>query len=271
MSAPAGMPTSPPIPGPIGAILTPQLTGFTQGNSLPWASSLCGACYEVCPVKIDIPSILIHLRSRINREVDGYGGGGEALAMGLPARAFARPGRYERVQRLGRWLSRPLTHDGWISRRLPGALGRWTDVRDLPAPSAETFREWWARRRLSSRELILGRVRAALADVADDEPTSWIYDRDADRAIALRRGPATVIARRSSRCSRTAAASTAQPSREPSGPGWGPRSPPHARATARTRWSSRPISRRLGERQGSNGARITARSTCMRSASSMVR
>ncbi len=134
-------------PGPIGAILTPQLTGFTQGNSLPWASSLCGACYEVCPVKIDIPSILIHLRSRINREVDGYGGGGERLAMGLLARAFARPGRYERAQRLGRWLSRPLTRDGWISRRLPGALGRWTDVRDLPAPSAETFREWWARRR----------------------------------------------------------------------------------------------------------------------------
>ncbi len=134
-------------PGPIGAILTPQLTGFTQGNSLPWASSLCGACYEVCPVKIDIPSILIHLRSRINREVDGYGGGGERLAMGLLARAFARPGRYERAQRFGRWLSRPLTREGWISRRLPGALGRWTDVRDLPAPSAETFREWWAQRR----------------------------------------------------------------------------------------------------------------------------
>jgi L-lactate dehydrogenase complex protein LldF len=134
-------------PGPIGAILTPQLTGFTQGNSLPWASSLCGACYEVCPVKIDIPSILLHLRSRINREVDGYGGGGERLAMGLLARAFARPGRYERAQRLGRWLSRPLTRDGWISRRLPGALGRWTDVRDLPAPSAVTFREWWAQRR----------------------------------------------------------------------------------------------------------------------------
>jgi len=134
-------------PGPIGAILTPQLTGFTQGNSLPWASSLCGACYEVCPVKIDIPSILIHLRSRVNREVDGYGGGGERLAMGLLARVFARAGRYERAQRLGRWLSRPLTRDGWISHRLPGALGRWTDVRDLPAPAAQTFREWWAHRR----------------------------------------------------------------------------------------------------------------------------
>ena len=67
--------------------------------------------------------------------------------MGLLARAFARPGRYERAQRFGRWLSRPLTREGWISRRLPGALGRWTDVRDLPAPSAETFREWWAQRR----------------------------------------------------------------------------------------------------------------------------
>ena len=53
-------------PGPIGAILTPQLAGLEKGTSLPWASSLCGACYEVCPVKIDIPSVLIHLRGKIN-------------------------------------------------------------------------------------------------------------------------------------------------------------------------------------------------------------
>ena len=55
-------------PGPIGAILTPLLNGLDEAPSLPWASSLCGACYEVCPVKIDIPSILVHLRGRVVRE-----------------------------------------------------------------------------------------------------------------------------------------------------------------------------------------------------------
>src|SRR4029078_643022 len=55
-------------PGPIGAILTPLLNGLETAPSLPWASSLCGACYEVCPVKIDIPSVLVHLRGRVVRE-----------------------------------------------------------------------------------------------------------------------------------------------------------------------------------------------------------
>src|SRR4029078_539274 len=55
-------------PGPIGAILTPQLRGLDQAPTLPWASSLCGACYEACPVKIDIPSVLVHLRARVGRE-----------------------------------------------------------------------------------------------------------------------------------------------------------------------------------------------------------
>ncbi|MGD0196784.1 MAG: LutB/LldF family L-lactate oxidation iron-sulfur protein [Solirubrobacteraceae bacterium] len=132
-------------PGPIGAILTPQLTGLRSGTSLPWASSLCGACYEVCPVKIDIPSVLIHLRTRINREVGGFGA--EAAAMKLLAHTFARPGRYERAQRLARSLSRRLARDGWIGRRLPGPLGAWTEVRELPAPAGQTFREWWRERR----------------------------------------------------------------------------------------------------------------------------
>src|SRR2546423_7206992 len=57
-------------PGPIGAILTPQLHELREGSTLPWASSLCGACYEVCPVKIDIPSVLVHLRGRVVSEVE---------------------------------------------------------------------------------------------------------------------------------------------------------------------------------------------------------
>jgi L-lactate dehydrogenase complex protein LldF len=131
-------------PGPIGAILTPQLTELRSGTSLPWASSLCGACYAVCPVKIDIPSVLIHLRARINREVGGVGV--EATAMRALAHTFARPGRYERAQRLGRALSRRLAREGWISRRLPGVLGAWTEARELPVPAKQTFREWWRER-----------------------------------------------------------------------------------------------------------------------------
>src|SRR5918912_3204528 len=55
-------------PGPIGAILSPQLFGLDRHPTLPWASSLCGACYDACPVKIDIPSVLVHLRAKVVRE-----------------------------------------------------------------------------------------------------------------------------------------------------------------------------------------------------------
>jgi L-lactate dehydrogenase complex protein LldF len=139
-------------PGPIGAILTPQLSELREGASLPFASSLCGACYDVCPVKIDIPSVLVHLRGRVNREVPGFAGG-ERRAMGLLAKVFASARRYELAQRIARATSRPLTRDGRIVRRLPGALGAWQSVRELPAPAPESFREWWhARQRADERE-----------------------------------------------------------------------------------------------------------------------
>ena len=70
-------------PGPIGAILTPQLRGLDQAPTLPWASSLCGACFEACPVKIDIPSVLVHLRARVVREEKSrYSPGGAGDARG---------------------------------------------------------------------------------------------------------------------------------------------------------------------------------------------
>ncbi len=136
-------------PGPIGAILTPQLSGLRTGQSLPWASSLCGACYEVCPVKIDIPTVLVHLRSRVLRET-GYGAGSERAAMALMARVMANPRRYELAQRAARRGAWPLSRDGRIERRLPGPLAGWTAVRDLPAPPAQTFREWWRAREAGS-------------------------------------------------------------------------------------------------------------------------
>jgi L-lactate dehydrogenase complex protein LldF len=129
-------------PGPIGAILTPQLEGLEGGRSLPWASSLCGACYEVCPVKIDIPRVLVHLRGRI---VERHRPPVEGAAMSVLARVFGDRGRYERAQRVARAGQRPLVRHGRISR-LPGPLSAWTDVRDMPPVAAQTFREWWRER-----------------------------------------------------------------------------------------------------------------------------
>ncbi len=126
-------------PGPIGAILTPQLEGLDRAPTLPWASSLCGACYEVCPVKIDIPSVLVHLRGRITREVK-RGRDPEAVAMAVVGRAFRTRRRYEIAQRLAKLGRGPLAH-------VPaGPLKAWTATRELPAPPDETFREWWAGR-----------------------------------------------------------------------------------------------------------------------------
>ena len=129
-------------PGPIGAILTPQLRGVSEAPSLPYASSLCGACYEVCPVKIDIPRVLVHLRGRAVAE--GGAPRGEHTAMRALAWTFADERRYERAQRLARAASRPFARDGLIAR-LPG-LGAWTETRDLPAVPRQTFREWWGSR-----------------------------------------------------------------------------------------------------------------------------
>jgi L-lactate dehydrogenase complex protein LldF len=122
-------------PGPIGAVLTPQLQGLEQAPTLPWASSLCGACLDVCPVKIDIPSMLVHLRGRVRREVGAPVG--ERAALALAFRTFSNRGHYERAQRLRR-LGR-----GALAQVLASA---WTRSRELPEPPAQTFREWWDER-----------------------------------------------------------------------------------------------------------------------------
>jgi len=129
-------------PGPIGAILTPQLRGIEHAASLPFASSLCGACYEVCPVKIDIPSVLLHLRAKA---VQRRGGRGEALVMKAAAWAFGGRRRLATALRLGRLAQRPFVRRGAI-RRLPGPLAAWTSTRDLRPLASESFREWWDHR-----------------------------------------------------------------------------------------------------------------------------
>jgi L-lactate dehydrogenase complex protein LldF len=125
-------------PGPIGAILTPQLVGLENAPSLPFASSLCGACYEVCPVKIDIPRVLLHLRSLVPH-------GRETLVMRTVAWVFGGARRFALAQRLGRITQRPFVRGGKISR-LPRPLAAWTTSRDLKPVASRTFREWWARR-----------------------------------------------------------------------------------------------------------------------------
>jgi L-lactate dehydrogenase complex protein LldF len=130
-------------PGPIGAILTPQLIGVENAPTLPFASSLCGACYEVCPVKIDIPTVLLHLRGQVVR---ARRRSPERSAMRLVGLVFGGARRFALAQRLTRLAQRPFVRGGAI-RRLPGPLGEWTRTRDLKAVPRTSFREWWLTRR----------------------------------------------------------------------------------------------------------------------------
>ncbi|WP_328500170.1 LutB/LldF family L-lactate oxidation iron-sulfur protein [Streptomyces sp. NBC_00457] len=142
-------------PGPIGAILSPQLRGTESeiDASLPYASSLCGACYEVCPVAIDIPEVLVHLRERVveggqvtragNKVVlkPAKGHAAERAAMRAARWAFARPGALRTGQRLASRTRR--LHP----RSIPGPGKAWSETRALPALPSEPFRDWWQRTR----------------------------------------------------------------------------------------------------------------------------
>ncbi|XVQ15359.1 lactate utilization protein B [Spirillospora sp. CA-255316] len=134
--------------GPIGAVLTPHMRGVESAAnaSLPYASTLCGACSDVCPVKIDIPDLLVRLRgqvieSRRRRPVPTP----ELALMRTLAWTMGDRRRYEAALRRGTRWARLLSRGGRI-RRLPGLLGKWTDARDVPAPPRQSFRAWWASR-----------------------------------------------------------------------------------------------------------------------------
>ena len=114
--------------GPIGAILTPQLAMMERGQSLPYASSLCGACFEVCPVKINIPEILIHLRGRVvtGRSKALHAFHPEAVIMRAMQWIFSNSTRFSLAQRVGRIAQKPwIRRSGWIEK-LPSVLGGWT-------------------------------------------------------------------------------------------------------------------------------------------------
>ena len=119
-------------PGPIGAVLSPQLTGIKDNSSLPFASTLCGACFDACPVAIDIPSMLVHLRGQAPHHI------AEQQAMRTAAWMMRSPRRYTRALRalrVARWV-----------KVLPPPFNRWTRERALPVPPQQTFRDWWASR-----------------------------------------------------------------------------------------------------------------------------
>ena len=134
-------------PGPIGAILNPLLRGVgvdDQLDSLPYASTLCGACYEACPVLIDIPSVLVELRSQV---VDAHRGGrpkAEALAMKAAASTLKSARRLRTAEWFSAMAGRLARRGGRTTmRRVPGPGAAWSEARDVPAPAAQTFRTWW--------------------------------------------------------------------------------------------------------------------------------
>lgn len=148
-------------PGPIGSIITPHMVGLQQAGTLPFASSLCGACGEVCPVKIDIAHQLVHLRHRAVNEPSPMKSATERLTWRLWAWAFSGPKRYRMTMtavKLGVRMAKLLP---WWH---PGKLGAWTRGRDLPqVPCGPSFRAWW-RRNGSQLQVQLTRTETSPAD-----------------------------------------------------------------------------------------------------------
>ena len=130
-------------PGPIGAILSPQLTGMDSADdpsaSLPYASSLCGACFEVCPVRIDIPAALLELR---HQKVRDHAPPVEGKLFGLMGRVMGGPRLWDMAVRSASLL-RVLGLRGGEMKRLPLFLSGWSDARDTPVPPRKPFRSWW--------------------------------------------------------------------------------------------------------------------------------
>ena len=140
-------------PGPIGAILSPQLSGIeaAHNNSLPYASSLCGACFEVCPVKINFPEVLVHLRAKdveSKHAVREFEGNKKAPfsqmdAMMLGAKKLFTSGKMMSVAERGLPMSRLNAGRKHKITAVPGIVGGWTEYRDIPEPPKESFRNWW--------------------------------------------------------------------------------------------------------------------------------
>jgi L-lactate dehydrogenase complex protein LldF len=131
-------------PGPVGAVLTPGLRGLADWHDLPHASSLCGACREICPVRIDIPRMLLSLRDQATER--GYSPTWITSGLWMFRQVAMRPRLFRRAQALASFATRRLARNGWI-HRMPGHFSRWTRTRDFPAFAPESFMSQWERRR----------------------------------------------------------------------------------------------------------------------------
>ncbi len=136
-------------PGPIGKLLAPLLNDKDHYADLPQASSLCGLCLEVCPVRINIPDVLVRLRRDQVR--DGAVPADRLRAFRWMFRALASPWRYRLAQKLARLVTAPWA-DGQWNRKLPGPAKRFTRFRDVPRPAARPFRELWKQERDAQRK-----------------------------------------------------------------------------------------------------------------------
>ena len=133
-----------PYPGPIGAILGPQLRGLEGANerALPFASSLCGACNDVCPVKIPFTDILVHLRHKVvEHKTAKHPTGEQALMKG--AGWVMADGKHLATVQKGSRLAGKMFGDKWIGPLPVPLAGRWLQARDVEPPPTQTFRQWW--------------------------------------------------------------------------------------------------------------------------------
>ncbi|MGE6628225.1 LutB/LldF family L-lactate oxidation iron-sulfur protein [Bacillus pumilus] len=131
-------------PGPIGAVLSPLLGGYDDYQELPFASSLCAACTDACPVKIPLHELLIKHRQVIV-EKEGRASKAEMMAMKMFGMGASTPGMYQFGTKAAPVLMNRMASNGQISKGI-GPLKNWTDIRDLPAPSKERFRDWFKKR-----------------------------------------------------------------------------------------------------------------------------
>ncbi len=131
-------------PGPVGSVVTPGLYGVSPWNELPHASSLCGACRQACPIRINIPRMLLKLRDQATQA--GNSPAWLKIGLGLYRFAATRPGLYRFGGNMSRWATNIIGKNGWI-QKLPGPLSGWTDQRDFPVFAKKSFSQRWREKR----------------------------------------------------------------------------------------------------------------------------
>jgi L-lactate dehydrogenase complex protein LldF len=127
--------------GPIGAVLTPILGGYEEYKELPFASSLCAACTEACPVKIPLHELLIKHRQKIVEE-EGMAPASEKMMMKGFAMGASSPSLFQMAVKSAPTAIRPFSKGDKISNG-PGPVKPWTDIRDFPVPAKKNFRKWF--------------------------------------------------------------------------------------------------------------------------------